>query len=272
MEFVMHYASSKPKSLMKYNHFAIKIIFMLSLIPLSLSGQNRLDDQGNKTGSWKVYYPDSSLRYEAIFDNGIPVGIMKRYNPNGSLSAIMDFHVNPSKCYTKIHGKSGGIIAEGMYINQKKDSIWVYYSSDKSVRLKEYYSEGLLSGTSEDYYHDGNISQKTNYKDGVKNGQWLQFYENGNLMQSANYKNDKLHGIYEAYYPEEQLEISGSYIDDLKDGNWQYYGEDGEKKDLLIYDMGDIQNPEVLQENYEDFLKHVEDNIGNIPDPDDGEF
>lgn len=248
----------------------IKLLVLFCIVPLTLSGQNLTDEQGYKTGPWKVNYPNGKLRYEATFDQGLPVGLMKRYNDKGELMAEMNFIPNTTRCYAKHYGGGKLLKAKGLYINQKKDSVWTYYRSNKTISLTESYKDGLLSGPVISYYPGGSISQEYIYLNGKKHGQWKQLFEDGKIMQRCNYTNDMLNGHYEAYYPEGQLEVEGGYIRNKLDGDWNYYTEEGELKQVLKYRMGEIQNPEDLQENYDKFIKHVEDNIGNIPDPDNG--
>ena len=54
---------------------------------IAVSGQNRLDDQGRKTGPWKEEYPHGTTLYEATFHQGEPVGIMVRYYETGAVRA-----------------------------------------------------------------------------------------------------------------------------------------------------------------------------------------
>ena len=91
-------------------------------------------------------------------------------------------------------------------------------------------------------------------------------------MQSCEYKEDVFHGVYRSHFADGGVEISGSYNMGLQDGTWLYYDEEGNVKDSLIYQMGQLQNPEVLDRRNEEFFKHIEENTGNMPDPADDGF
>lgn len=247
-------------------------IALLFTISLTASGQNMTDAKGNKTGPWKVYYPDGKLRYEASFVEGKPVGQMTRYKENGTLSAIMQFSFDSKRCYAKLYRNARSLSAEGLYIDQKKDSVWSYYASNGSLRMKETYKDGLLSGVSTSYYPSGNISQETMFVNGKRNGRLKQYYDNGVLRQVCNYKDNKLHGRYETYYINSTPESSGNYYNDLLDGEWTYYSEEGETKSVLKYIKGEIQNRDELQEKYDEFQQFIEDSIGKIPDPEKAGF
>ncbi len=71
------------------------LVFFLSFFSLFTLAQekslNQLDLQGRKTGLWKTYYDNGKLQYESRFENGYPVGTMKRYYPGGILKAELNF-------------------------------------------------------------------------------------------------------------------------------------------------------------------------------------
>ena len=73
----------------------------------ALHGQNRLDEQGRKTGPWKVEYPGGKTRYEGTFHEGEPVGEMIRYYETGAVSARMMFDPDSDRSYTRLYYQSG---------------------------------------------------------------------------------------------------------------------------------------------------------------------
>jgi antitoxin component YwqK of YwqJK toxin-antitoxin module len=249
---------------MKRKYLGLLIIVACSI---SASGQNALNAEGLRTGPWKGIYPDSSLRYEAIFENGKPVGLMKRYNKDGSMAATMNFYPGSDRCHVKMYSKSGKVNAIGVYEAQKKDSTWKYLGSDESVRMIENYKLGVLSGVSESFYPSGNLSRRITYESDKKTGEWHQFFENGDTMLVTYYKEDLLHGKFHSLYPEGKMQISGEYYEDIKDGTWVHFSEEGDSITTLHYDKGKVLNPEVLEKSYESFVKYIEDNLGNFPDP-----
>lgn len=247
------------------------LTFVLALFISSTAlSQNALDENGNRTGKWKGSYPDNTIRYEANFKDGKPVGIMKRYNQEGILVVTMNFYDGTDRCHTKMLSETGETQAEGVYDKKLKDSIWTYFGSEGAVRMQESYNMGKQEGNSIGFYPSGNISQKLHYKDGLKHGSWIQFFENGDTMMTANYEMGVLNGSYLTYYPEGILQSSGEFVNDVKNGDWKYYTEEGEEKSTLNYNMGELLNPEVMEDSYEKFIKLIEDNLGNVPDPADG--
>jgi antitoxin component YwqK of YwqJK toxin-antitoxin module len=251
------------------NHFNLTLLLILTL-PFAVYGQNEFDSEGKRTGPWEGYYSDGTLRYEADFKSGKPVGLMKRYDENGILTATMDFYPGTDRCYAEMYSNGSKVIAKGVYDLQKKDSTWTYLRSDGSVSMIETYNMGKLSGPVKNYYPSGNISQQVQYSSGMKQGPWIRFFENGDTMMTATYQDGKLHDEYLSYYPNGKISISGSYYHDLKDEEWTYFSEEGDVVSVIQYDKGDVLNPEELEKSYERFIQTIEENSGNFPDPAEG--
>lgn len=206
---------------------------------LILQGQNLLDEQGRKTGHWKVDYPNGRTRYEGDFVEGRPVGEMLRYYDNGALRARMIIEPDGKRSCVYLFYSNGKAAAEGIYVDQLKDSVWTYFSEDDgSVRIRESYVLGKLQGTSKSYYPDGNISEEVDWNDNIKHGTWKQYYSNGNTRLSGQYENGKLQGSYEVYYSDGTMEISGSYLDDRSHGTWSFYDESGTEVYSIVYENG----------------------------------
>ncbi len=250
-----------------YKNLSFIILIILSF---TANGQNAFDENGKRTGPWEGFYSDGTLRYKGEFKSGQPVGLMKRYDEEGNLSITMDFYQEADRCFAKMYSKNGCVIAKGVYESQEKDSTWIYLGSDGKVRMVENYEVGTLTGPVEYYYPSGSLSQRLHYRSGKKDGPWIKLFENGDTMTVSGYTLGTLHGDYFSYYPGGKISISGQYHNDLKDGDWSYFSEEGELLSVIRYNKGEVLNPEELEKSYERFIKTIEENEGNIPDPDTG--
>lgn len=225
----------------------------------AVSGQNRLDEEGRKTGQWKEEYPDGSPRYEANFHEGEPVGLMTRYFDSGLKSAEMYFDTARGRCYTRMFYENGDLAAEGWFVNQKKDSVWTYYSDyDGSVRIREPYEEGELHGSVRNYYPDGEVSEEIHWKEDEKSGDWKQYYENGALRLRGSHEEDMLHGDYEVFYPDSTLKIKGVYREDQSHGTWRYYDESGNEIYTIEFEKGKAVDQKKYLEIMEELLRRFE--------------
>lgn len=228
---------------------------------LSIAAQNQLDEQGRKTGHWKVDYPNGRALYEAEFKEGRPVGLMIRYYENGAVRARMNFDSTGTRCYARMLYQSGKQAAEGWYLNQKKDSVWTYYSPvDGSVRIREPYYKGKLQGMVRNYYPSGRVSEEIEWDNNVKQGEWKQFYDNGVTRLSSHYENDLLHGMYKVYFGNSKIKICGEHLNGKINGTWSYFDETG--KELVSHEF--VNGIPVDRESYNQWIHDTLEKYQNI--------
>ena len=67
-------------------------------------------------------------------------GIFKFYYPEGKVKAVVNQLDSGKISYTKNYHPNGNLMAAGKYVNQKKDSTWLYYSEEEGkLSLEEHY-------------------------------------------------------------------------------------------------------------------------------------
>ncbi|MCK4747758.1 MAG: toxin-antitoxin system YwqK family antitoxin [Bacteroidales bacterium] len=224
-----------------------------------LLGQNLLDEQGRKTGPWKVDYPNGKTLYEATFKDGRPVGLMVRYYENGAVRARMKFDPFVDRSFTTLYYKNGKSAAEGWYEGKAKDSVWTYFSEfDGSVRIREPYVNGMLHGRVQSYYPEGHVSEEVFWVQNNKKGSWKQFYKDGSLRLDGSYDKDMLNGLYQVYYADSTIKVSGTYVDNLSHGIWSYYNEEGEELYTIEFQSGRAVDQAKYLEIMQDTLKKFE--------------
>jgi len=209
-------------------------LFLLFFCPVLLFGQaetealNKTNANGQKQGEWKVKYPDGKLRYQGFFADGKPVGTFQYYDSTGLLKAVNEFKSNGLIAYHQAYAESGFVIAKGKFVNQQKDSSWVYYSpTDSSLIAIENYKSGALHGESVTYYPDEKPAEIRHYDNGVLQGFLKKYFNNGRLQVESFFENGELEGSFTSYYSNGELQFSGSYKRGDKTGLWKAYDEDG---------------------------------------------
>lgn len=200
---------------------------------------NQLDEKGRKQGEWVKTTPDGTLIYEGRFIDDQPVGTFKRYYEDGSLKAEMNYR-SSNEVYTKLFYQADEpvLMAEGKYVNQQKDSIWLSYEPNSRLKASDTYQNGERNGRSVVYHQNGAISEETTYKDGERHGEWKQYYPDGTLMASGTYENDELTGEYLKNYPNGNMWVKGKYIDGYKESTWLYGNENGSLGQMVLYRKG----------------------------------
>ena len=114
------------------------------------------------------------------------------YYSNGKIISHSKFK-HPKNGIIKIHTKSGHVLLEICYKNNKKHGkcTHYFYNSD-IVHLIEYYRGNKLHGTTYTYNKKGELIQEETFIDGVKEGTDRVYSENGQYLDELSFKKNKL--------------------------------------------------------------------------------
>ena len=220
----------------------VVILLLANTVILSAQQVNQVDATGKKIGEWVKYYSNSRVKYEGQFRNNRPYGKFTYYYEEGAIKAVNSFSDDGVIAYNTAFYENGKLMAEGKYVNQKKDSIWNYYSNEKSNPLVsiETYVNGNLNGESITYYPDsGEPTEIVCYENGKRNGKLLKYFPDGQLMTKSYYKNDLPDGDFIHYHPDGKVQIEGKYGNGNQIGEWKYFDEKGipiDKDDFMKQD------------------------------------
>ena len=75
----------------------------------------------------------------------------------------------------------------GLYVDEVKDSTWVYFNSDSIVILSEDYKNGKLNGSTKTYYDNGKLYEHKIWNEGIQDGLMKQYYLDGSVKFEANF-------------------------------------------------------------------------------------
>jgi antitoxin component YwqK of YwqJK toxin-antitoxin module len=184
----------------------------------------------------------NKLVYEGEFKNDKPVGKFKYYYPNDSVRAIMNFREGGKIAYAKLFHINGKRMAEGKYINEIKDSVWLYYDEAGTLINKEAYILGKREGKSFTYLPDGKIAEERIFKKDVIEGPFKQYFDGKLVKGEGAYLNGKLDGKVTYYYPNGIAAATGYFKNGEKNGPWIYKEKDGKIKEKELYKNGVLQS------------------------------
>ncbi len=201
----------------------VVIIVLFSQAVFSQEG-NKTDAKG-KQGEWKKYHENGALRYVGSFKNDQPIGEFTYYYNTGKIQSKMTHTKNGS--YSITYHKEGGPKAVGKFVNQKKDSTWVYYDLDGYKIASDYYVKGLRNRISKTFYQSGKVAEEKEYKDDFEQGSWNKYWEDGKKKMTATYEKGALEGKAVYYNSLGVRSISGYYYHSLRNGIWVYFEDDG---------------------------------------------
>ena len=250
--------------------FTIFSLLTISAIAICQTGTtvNMTDQQGKKQGHWIKKYPDGVAMYDGFFKDDHPVGDFRRYYENSTLKSLLVYSDDGRKAEAIIYHPNGYIASKGVYINQKKEGKWQFFSelTNGYMISEENYSGNNRNGISLKFYPDSTVAERVSYINNIKQGEWIQYYPNGAICLKSNYLDGAINGRYEVWYENGSIQFSGQYKNNTRDGLWNIYTRDGTLKYKLEYHDG-VTNDKQMDVDESDYLDFLEKNNGKIADP-----
>lgn len=254
---------------MKTIKFLLLILFFSPAI-LFAQDENKTDAKGLKTGKWTVKYEDGkTTRYTGEFKAGKPIGDFKYYYETGELKSTLKFRSDGKSSYGVFYytDEDGGKkMSEGKYVDQKKDSTWVYYDNVGYKTYSQEFKEDLEDGKKIIYYVSGDKSEVFTYVKGKKEGAWTQYFESGMMRKTGNYKDDVLWGRVTVYNGEsKKKEQELTYKKGVLHGVCSAYDEFGKLIKDIYFDNGVMLKDSEVEEFKKVLLKEKE-STGTVKD------
>lgn len=246
---------------------------------------NRYNDNNEKEGLWKMFYPNNRIKTETIYKNGLKNGLFKEYDINGNLIKAVsyendsiineDYELNFEIDYRSEYDSLGRLIKQGSFLGNIPIGIHREYDLDgKVIKTFAYADNGILysygiidesgkkQGMFEYYYPDKKIKAKGEYLNNRRIGQWTFYFQNSNIEQEGHYKNGYLDGEWTWYYKNGNVWRIEHYLQNKEDGESVEYDSlgnviskgnyiEGLKEGKWFYQIGD----QIEKGNYANDLK-----------------
>jgi antitoxin component YwqK of YwqJK toxin-antitoxin module len=262
--------------MMKFFYLSVVIFLVLntSVISQGLTEErNKIDENGLKQGYWESFYPNGKIQYRGDFKDNRPVGLFVRYFPSGNKMAEMNFCDEGRRSMAEIYHESGVIAARGIYIDEKKDSVWSYFTgTDARLTSTETYVNGLKQGLSATWYPNGKHAETFWYENDLRNGPWNQFYDSGRLKVRSAFKDGQREGEFIFYTNEGRIEIKGNYRNNQMHGDWSFFDGSGQLMSVVVYNEGRPENEEAIIDQEQIMFRRIEEMRGKIPEPDESDM
>lgn len=189
-------------------------------------GQNKIDEKGRKQGLWEKTHPKSkAIQYKGQFKDDKPIGTFYYYYPSKSLQAVIKHDSKSTRSSASFYHETGVLLSKGIYLNMKKDSIWLNYAPSGRLSSSETYKEDKLNGPKIVYYLSEDLNNKnlimasyTNYLNGLVDGEKIEYFDSGLIKLKGTYKNNKKVGVWETNHPNGKLMIQERYKDGILHG------------------------------------------------------
>jgi antitoxin component YwqK of YwqJK toxin-antitoxin module len=200
---------------------------------------NSVDGAGRKQGAWKKTDSAGHIIYTGKFIDNMPVDTFCYYYPDGKLKTVSVFSGKGRKVRSESFFRNGKPMAKGNYLDEKKDSIWQFFSEyDGALLSEENYRSGMKDGTSKIFFPAGGISEIITWKNDVRDGLWETYYSDGKVKMKGGYTGGDKSGPFIFYYNEGTPMITGDYLEGHQHGVWIYYSGKGEVVRTEKYDKG----------------------------------
>lgn len=242
----------------------ILLLLFLLLPTLTFAQLNQTDSNGLRQGKWQKKQANGRLLYEGEFKDGKPVGEWKRYHPGGQLKAIMAYKEDTAQ--TQLFDEWRKKVGEGIYVNQKKEGVWMIYKQGLKV-AEESYSQGIKNGLARKFYETGELMEECDWVNNTQHGNYQVFYKTGEPYIQCKMENGVRNGLFLISFKNGRQELVGEYKNNLRHGEWKYHNEEGELWYTLLYDNGQILNPQVRDSIANLEMHKIESNKGAIIDP-----
>lgn len=135
----------------------------------------------------------------------------------------------------KGYNKIGKQLYEGTYLNGSKHGEWTYFNDDNRIIKTEVYKEGFLNGK-QIIYNNGVVYDEISYESGKRNGTHMHYFKSGRINYLQDYKNDSMTGKFEVYSSAGRMTQQGRLFRNKNAGMWKMYNEDGQLKEINIFD------------------------------------
>ncbi len=191
-------------------------------------------DNGAEIDIENRYDEAGKLIYSGPFKEGIPVGIHREYNSDGTVriakiyndngvlisEGIVDDEGNRNGPW-KDFSADGTMIAEGAYVNSRRTGIWKFYNASGRLEQAGSYNNGRIDGTWRWYYPEGELLREEDYYQGRRDGQYTEYTRTGEIIAQGAYADGERNGEWIFRTGDNREE--GNYLLGLRDGEWTAY-------------------------------------------------
>lgn len=124
----------------------LTFIFTAGVVFSQSPSLNQIDKDGKKQGHWVKKDQHERTIYEGVFKDDTPTGEFKYYYDDGELKTSSVFSKSGTVCKTKHFFPGHILMAEGNYVNEKRDSIWKFYNAPNILVSEESFKNGKKTG------------------------------------------------------------------------------------------------------------------------------
>ena len=138
-------------------------------------------------------------------------------------------------------------MSEGVYLDKKRDSIWINYNQSGHTVSMEQFREGKLNGKKLTFYVQNQIElgeikvlNETTYLDSLKSGPYRELFSSGKIRVLGQYTKDLPSGLWRKFDAEGRCTQSFRFKNGLKHGWVINYSQNKEIIHKELYNNGEL--------------------------------
>jgi len=155
-----------------------------------------------------------------------------------------------------------------MYIDNKKNGLWIEYYCNGNLKNKIQYVNGRPDGYCIIYHENGKIQEEGQWSSKLNRwvGKYRLYYENGQVQHEFNFnQNGKREGPAKYYYENGQLAIEGNFINGQETGVFKEYYENGDLKAEKTFNNGQVDVASIKEYQPKKPLEPIKEEVKKAP-------
>ncbi|MFC1733701.1 toxin-antitoxin system YwqK family antitoxin [candidate division KSB1 bacterium] len=150
--------------------------------------------QLSTSGSFKLFYDDSTLMAEGKISDGAVNGLIRSFYPGGNIKSSVNYMDGQAEGFAFFYYNTdkNDLKAEVQFRKNQIINVYKEYYESGARKAILNYENGQANGDAEFYYESGVLKMKGSYKNGVKKGKWKHFSETGQLMDKEKWQEGKI--------------------------------------------------------------------------------
>ena len=235
---------------------------------------NRVDEQGRKTGPWKVFHPEGRILETGFYLEDMKHGFFQYFDARGAVIRVVEYRKgvevlteeerNPVVELREVVRDDGTLAETLTYVDGVKQGV-----------ARQYDTSGVITGGSV-FEQDVLVAEGITQRDGSKHGPWTEYWPNGNIRAQGNYLNNQRDGEWVFFRESGEKEQQGKYLQGSFHGSWIWWYPGGNIHRRERYNKGklngeflelDTAGESLVQGMYEEGLKegfwrtHIHDHL-----------
>ncbi|MFC2100370.1 DUF3352 domain-containing protein [Bacteroidota bacterium] len=152
------------------------------------------NEQLSASGSFKLYYDDSTLMAEGKISDGAVNGLIRSFYPGGNIKSSVNYMDGQAEGFAFFYYNTdkNDLKAEVQFRKNQIINVYKEYYESGARKAILNYENGQANGDAEFYYESGVLKMKGSYKNGVKKGKWKHFSETGQLMDKEKWQEGEI--------------------------------------------------------------------------------